>query len=70
MAPRRGVEHQVVLAAILVEGIRRQQAAYPPGRTGTLEEAAAAILYLASPEAGFVNGVALPLEGGATVGKW
>lgn len=52
------------------EGIRRQQTAYPTGRTGTADEAAAAILYLASPEAGFVNGAALPLEGGATAGKW
>ncbi|MEO0361337.1 MAG: glucose 1-dehydrogenase [Pseudomonadota bacterium] len=52
------------------EGIRRQQDAYPLKRTGTLEEAAAAILFLASAESGFVNGAALPMEGGATVGKW
>jgi NAD(P)-dependent dehydrogenase (short-subunit alcohol dehydrogenase family) len=52
------------------EGIRRQHDAYPLKRIGTLEEAAAAILFLASPEAGFINGVALPMEGGATVGDW
>ena len=52
------------------EGMRRQQQAYPLRRTGTLEEAAAAILFLAGPESGFINGAALPMEGGATVGKW
>ena len=52
------------------EGIRLQHEAYPLKRIGTLEEAAAATLFLASEEAGFINGVALPMEGGATVGKW
>ncbi len=52
------------------EGIRRQHGAYPLQRIGTLEQAAAAILFLAGPEAGFINGAALPMEGGATVGKW
>lgn len=52
------------------EGIRRQHDAYPLKRIGTLEQAAAATLFLASDEAGFINGAALPMEGGATVGKW
>lgn len=52
------------------EGIRRQHDAYPLQRIGTLEQAAAATLFLASDEAGFINGAALPMEGGATVGKW
>jgi NAD(P)-dependent dehydrogenase (short-subunit alcohol dehydrogenase family) len=52
------------------EGLRRQHMAYPLRRIGTLEEAAATILFLASKEAGFINGVASPMEGGATVGKW
>ena len=52
------------------EGIRRQHDAYPLRRIGTLEQAAAATLFLASAEAGFINGAALPMEGGATVGKW
>ena len=51
-------------------GIQEQHNAYPLKRIGTLEQAAAMILYLASEDAGFVNGVALPMEGGATVGKW
>jgi meso-butanediol dehydrogenase/(S,S)-butanediol dehydrogenase/diacetyl reductase len=52
------------------EGMRRQQQAYPLMRIGTVQQAAAAVLYLASDDAGFINGVALPMEGGATVGKW
>ncbi len=52
------------------EGIRRQHDAYPLKRIGTLDQAAAATLFLASDEAGFINGASLPMEGGATVGKW
>ena len=52
------------------EGIRRQHDAYPLKRIGLLEEAAGTTLFLASQEAGFINGAALPMEGGATVGKW
>ena len=52
------------------EGIRRQHEAYPLQRIGTLEEAAAATLFLASKDAGFINGAALPMEGGAAAGKW
>jgi len=51
-------------------GMRGQHDAYPLKRIGTVEETAAAILFLASDEAGFINGAALPMEGGATVGKW
>lgn len=42
----------------------RQQ--LPAGRVGTLDEIAAAVLYLASPEAGFVVGADLLVDGGAT----
>ena len=41
---------------------------YPLKRIGTAAEVATAILYLSSPEAGFVTGVALPIEGGITAG--
>jgi len=37
-------------------------------RWGTPEEVAYAVLYLASDEAGFVTGTALPIDGGATAG--
>lgn len=40
----------------------------PMNRIGTPEEVAAAILYLASDAAGFVNGVALPIDGGGVAG--
>jgi len=51
-------------------GMRQQQGAYPLQRIGTVEQAAAAVLFLASADADFINGAALPMEGGATVGKW
>jgi meso-butanediol dehydrogenase/(S,S)-butanediol dehydrogenase/diacetyl reductase len=41
-------------------------AAQPLGRLGTPEECAAAALWLVSPEASFVTGVALPVDGGFT----
>lgn len=40
----------------------------PMKRIGTPDEVAAAILYLASAEAGFVNGVTLPIDGGGLAG--
>jgi NAD(P)-dependent dehydrogenase (short-subunit alcohol dehydrogenase family) len=36
----------------------------PPGRTGTVEEAAGAVCFLASEEAAFINGASLPVTGG------
>ncbi len=49
-------------------GLRQQENQYPVGRIGTPEEVAKAILYLASEDAGFINAIALPMEGGATAG--
>ncbi len=49
-------------------GLRHQRSQYPVGRIGTAKEVAAGILYLASDQAGFINGAALPMEGGATAG--
>lgn len=49
-------------------GMRQQADQYPVKRIGHVDEIASAILYLASSDAGFINGVALPIEGGATVG--
>ncbi|MCO5993370.1 SDR family NAD(P)-dependent oxidoreductase [Actinoallomurus rhizosphaericola] len=44
----------------------RLKTALPIGRAGTLDEAAAAVLWLASPEAGFTVGHDLVLDGGAS----
>ena len=41
---------------------------YPMKRLGSPEDIANAALYLASPEASFVNGVTLPVDGGFTAG--
>ena len=38
----------------------------PLGRLATAEDVANAVLYLASEEASFINGVALPVDGGVT----
>ena len=43
-------------------------ARYPLRRFGRVDEIAAAILYLASDEAAFVTGAALPVDGGYTAG--
>jgi NAD(P)-dependent dehydrogenase (short-subunit alcohol dehydrogenase family) len=42
--------------------------AHPMGRIGRAEEVAAAILFLASEEASFITGVALPVDGGLWAG--
>jgi NAD(P)-dependent dehydrogenase (short-subunit alcohol dehydrogenase family) len=44
----------------------RLAGALPAGRAGTVTEAAAAVLWLASPEAGFTIGHDLVIDGGAT----
>lgn len=42
---------------------------YPMQRIGTAEEVASSILYLSSSDAGFITGIALPIEGGFTAGS-
>jgi meso-butanediol dehydrogenase / (S,S)-butanediol dehydrogenase / diacetyl reductase len=46
--------------------VEQVRAAHPMGRFGKLEEVAAGGLYLCSPEAAFVKGVSLPIDGGFT----
>ena len=41
---------------------------HPMGRIGTSEECGRAALFLATDEASFITGVALPLDGGVTLG--
>ena len=38
----------------------------PLGRLATASDVANAVLYLCSEEASFINGVALPIDGGVT----
>ena len=50
------------------DALRNQAAMHLTNRMATPEEIAAAIVFLASSEAAFITGVALPIEGGATLG--
>lgn len=42
---------------------------YPLGRTGTEEEVADAVAFLASDRASFITGATLPVDGGLTIGS-
>jgi dihydroanticapsin dehydrogenase len=46
------------------EGTRHWGAQYPLGRIGTVEDIAAAAVYLCSDEAAWVTGAILPVDGG------
>jgi 3-oxoacyl-[acyl-carrier protein] reductase len=49
----------------LPEGVREEmKKAIPLGRFGTIEDVAGAVLFLASPEAGYITGQVLHVNGG------
>lgn len=56
--------HSGVPAAAFAE----YQASIPVGRFGEPGDVAAAVAFLASADAGFVNGVTIPVNGGSTIG--
>jgi NAD(P)-dependent dehydrogenase (short-subunit alcohol dehydrogenase family) len=57
------VSEMLVGQAEAMEAIMREQ---PIGRLGRSDEIAASVLWLCSPGASFVLGVALPVDGGFT----
>lgn len=48
------------------ERVEWMKTAYPLGRIGRVEDVAAAVAFLASTDAAFVNGACLPVDGGLT----
>ncbi|MFO1426010.1 MAG: SDR family oxidoreductase [Steroidobacteraceae bacterium] len=50
--------------------LRRNRQAHAMRRTGQPEEVAEAIAWLVSDRASFVTGIAMPVDGGYTSGKW
>ena len=67
------IDTEMTLIAFAAEGgaesdLGEQFDYYPLNRIGTAAEVAAAILYLASSDAGFITGAALAIDGGATAG--
>ncbi len=52
---------------VSVDDVRREMVAeIPAGRIGTPAEIAAAVAFLATPAAAYINGVSLPVDGGRT----
>jgi NAD(P)-dependent dehydrogenase (short-subunit alcohol dehydrogenase family) len=58
-------DHRLAKAPQILDVLRRW---YPVGRIGEPEDVAAAVLFLASAEAGFINGAELLVDGGLMAG--
>lgn len=63
-----GVDAVARSTGVARDGVAAQRAAMVPmGHQGTSDDVAAASLFLASDEAGFITGVVLPVDGGFTL---
>ena len=59
-------EAQLAAAPDRDQALREMASVYPVGHIGTADDAAAAICYLASDDAGFITGTILSIDGGLT----
>lgn len=56
-----------IVAGLPEEARRRLLAMIPMGRMGTAEEVAALVVFLAGPQAGFITGQTIAIDGGVTI---
>jgi 3-oxoacyl-[acyl-carrier protein] reductase len=60
------IETELMLGVWTAEALRERPQHGAIARFGTVDEIAHAVLFLASPDSGFITGVTLPVEGGAS----
>lgn len=56
-----------IVAALPEEARRRLRVMIPVGRMGTAKEVAALVVFLAGPQAGFITGQTIVIDGGVTI---